>query len=258
MHGAEGETSEQIQRGLNLSNYEKAKISDRFQNYFSKSTSTLLLNANCLYVMDGHTIKKNVEDVLKGKFNFDIQNLNFAKSADSALTINRFIEKQTKNEIKNVVDPNALNGDTRLVIVNVIYFKAGWKQKFDKQQTCKKDFYVNRTKTIQVDYMKRKDRFMLAYLEDLDAKALELKYTDAAYSFIIILPNERTGLPALESSLIGYDPEQIIKKLKEIKVDVTIPKFDIESRLSLKDTLKTVCSIVIWNKNIKNIACFRL
>lgn len=140
MHGAEGETSEQIQRGLHLSNYDKVEISDRFQNYFSKSISTSLLNANCLYVMDGHTIKKYVKDVLKGKFNFDIQNLNFARSADSALTINRFIERHTKNEIKNRVDSNALNGDTRLVIVNAIYFKAGWKQKFDKEQSCKNDF----------------------------------------------------------------------------------------------------------------------
>lgn len=182
MHGAKGETSEQIQRGLHLSNYDKVEISDRFQNYFSKSISTSLLNANCLYVMDGHTIKKYVKDVLKGKFNFDIQNLNFARS--------------------------------------------------DKEQSCKNEFYVNRTKSIQVDYMNREDRFMLAFLEDLDAKALELKYTNAAYSFIIILPNKRTGLPALESNLISYDPEQIIKKLKTRIVNVTIPKFDIESKLS--------------------------
>lgn len=104
--------------------------------------------------------------------------------------------------------------------------------------------------------MNRKDRFMLAFLEDLDAKALELKYTSAAYSFIIILPNKRTGLPALESNLISYDPEQIIKKLKTRIVNVTIPKFDIESKLSLKDVLKTVCSIVIWNRISKILLAF--
>lgn len=48
-------------------------------------------------------------------------------------------------------------------------------------------------------------------------------HPDTAYSLFIVLPNKRTGLSALESSLKNYDFKQIINNLELKLVDVTIP-----------------------------------
>ena len=46
-------------------------------------------------------------------------------------------------KIKNLIDPSALSSDTRLVLVNAIYFKADWKFPFvDKKFTREKSFYA--------------------------------------------------------------------------------------------------------------------
>lgn len=191
--------------------------------------------------MDGYSIKRDVKDVINKKFNFDIQNLDFCKSESCALFINRFVEQQTKNTIKNFIAPDKLDRSTRLVAVNAICLKADWKQKFHKEDSFRKDFYINETQSIQVNYMNKTGYFMFAFLEDLHAKVLELKYETDAYSFFIVLPNKRTDLLALESDLRNYDFKQIINKLDERCTIVTIPKFKIEFESNLDEVLKKVC-----------------
>lgn len=255
MQGARGDTLKQIQNALHLSSCDHEEIVNLFEDYLSKltskksrntnrsqSTSSILSNANCLYVMAGYTIKKGVKDVLS-RFNFDIQSLDFARSEDSALTINSYVEQQTKSKIKKIADPSMLDESTRLVIVNAIYFKADWEQEFYKERSCKKDFYIDGTEFIQIDYMNHIDRFMFAFLEDINAKVLQLEYKSVPFNFIIILPNERTGLSALESNLQNYDLKQIISKLSERRVNATIPKFKVEFDLELNDVLQEVCSV---------------
>lgn len=96
--------------------------------------------------------------------------------------------------------------------------------------------------------MNQTNSFMYAFLEDLQAKALLLEYNNAAYNFIVVLPNERTGLSALESNLRNYDFKRIISKMDGKLVNVTIPKFEIEFELKLVDVLQKVCSVVFCKK----------
>lgn len=116
--------------------------------------------------------------------------------------------------------------------MNALHFKAEWEQKFERYRTQSKDLYIGQRKRVKVIYMGKCGQFKLANLEDLDAKALELKYKaldhGTSYSLFIILPNKRMGLPALESHLKNYDFKHIINKSSMQEVDVVIPKFKIE------------------------------
>ena len=50
--------------------------------------------------------------------------------------------KETKDKIKDLIQPESLDEGTVLVLVNAIYFKADWKYQFDKTKTKEKDFYL--------------------------------------------------------------------------------------------------------------------
>jgi len=49
--------------------------------------------------------------------------------------INRWIESQTNQRIKDLLPPGAINAGTSLVLTNAIYFKGDWTHAFDPKQT---------------------------------------------------------------------------------------------------------------------------
>lgn len=91
-----------------------------------------------------------------------------------------------------------------------------------------------------------KNNFNLLNLHELDARALELKYANSNFAFVIILPNYRTELAALESKLKHYDLMKDFKKFGNIfgeEIDVKIPKFKIEYEANLNKALQNVSVI---------------
>src|SRR5215813_2167140 len=59
-------------------------------------------------------------------------------SADAACReINRWVEDKTRQRIQNLIPPGSLNSDTRLVLVNAVYFKGTWVLKFEERYTSK-------------------------------------------------------------------------------------------------------------------------
>jgi serpin B len=69
----------------------------------------------------------------------------------------------------------SLNGSTRIVLVNGIYFKGIWKRKFLPADTRKENFYLY-SRTVQVDMMHQTAYFPYAVLERMRAHAVALPY----------------------------------------------------------------------------------
>lgn len=183
--GAKGDTLKQIEAALHSTGVEKTAL------YFCFSKTSVqpspLLIANRLYVMQGFRIRKPFKDALSKLFDFDIENLNFAEKDASAKTINKFVEQKTNNNIKDIIQRDSFDADTRLVVVNAIYFKADWVNPFPLCFTDEEDFYIGEVQKARIDYMQQTDYFNFEFLEDLDASVLEMKYdalhSDTAYSF---------------------------------------------------------------------------
>lgn len=246
--GANGNTFDELNKGLHLTG-DKVSTANQFHEYYgllkkAVGQSTLSI-ANQIYVQNGYKINANFKDTAVQKFMSGIESLNFAEKDQSAKTINHFVEEKTKEKIKDLIKPDMLSSDTRMVLVNAIYFKGDWEYKFDKERTYQGDFYTSETDTVQVDYMTIKKKFNYGMLEDLDATALEMKYANSNFSFVIVLPNSRTGLSALESKLLNYDLAKINEQMFKQEVDVTIPKFKVEFEINLNDVLKKVCDLVL-------------
>lgn len=241
--GAEGNTFDELKRGLHLP-ANKTLAANQFQEYYNllqKGVGQSVLSiANRIYVKDGHQVKKAFNDVAVEKFASGVELLNFEKSKESSEIINQFVENKTNHLIKNLIKPTMLNGETRMVLVNAIYFNGDWKYPFDEKRTIKGDFWISETEKVQVDIMRNTARFNFSRLNDLDANAVEMKYANSNFTFVIVLPNNRTGLHELETKLKTYDWSQITDKMHSHSVNVQIPKFKAEFEINLNDVLKKV------------------
>ena len=145
--------------------------------------------------------------------------------------------KETKDKIKDLIQPESLTADTVLVLVNAIYFKADWKYQFDKTKTEEKDFYLEGSTPQKVPMMEltSDESFELADLPSLKSKMLRLPYKGDRIVLDILLPNakkdrEYVSVDIVEKTLETTDILQEFESNKQdIGVDISLPKFKIES-----------------------------
>ena len=85
----------------------------------------------------------------------------------------------------NGIITESLSDDTKLVLVNAIFFKAGWKKPFDSNQTRKAPFYVTATENAQVDMMFASESLAFGELDHMNATVVVLPYK---VSEIVVIP----------------------------------------------------------------------
>ncbi|KAJ6639995.1 Serine protease inhibitor 42Dd [Pseudolycoriella hygida] len=248
--GTSGETSEQLKTALHLDN-DKPTVADQFLAHREALQSSLgestLSIANRVYFKEGYQLVKNFQDVAAAKYKSGAEPLNFIDSERSVATVNQFVETETNGKIRDLYEKDAFDADTRVVLVNAIYFKGNWKSTFFKRSTGKRDFYNSGTEKVSVDFMYNDDDFDSAYIKDLGATVLEMKYNNSKTSFVIVLPDERSGLPALEAKLKDYNLNKLTENLRSNRFEVHIPKFKIDYEIKLNDVLKNLGMTHMFN-----------
>lgn len=236
--GAEGNTASQMLNGLHLSG-SKGGIAGQMQQLIEPlQNSTSLKVANNIFIMKSYTVKSTFGAVAKKDFYSGIQSVNFAQNIAAANLINTWVANETDNKITNLLSANSLNKNTRMVLVNAIYFKGVWQQQFLKNRTTKASFYTNISTTVQVNMMHVQAKFRYGQLSNLNANCIELPYKDGNLSMLIILPHNRTGLAKLETDLKTVNIIELSKTMRLTDVVLSIPKFQIEFQLSLVGALR--------------------
>eukprot|EP00061_Rhincodon_typus_P009762 g33511.t1 len=99
-----------------------------------------------------------------------------------------------KGKIQNLLAQGTVDADSKLVLVNAVYFKGNWEKKFDEDNTEERPFIVTKNESKPVKMMCQKGTFNTAYIEEVATNVLELPYTQDELSMIILLPDEIGGL----------------------------------------------------------------
>lgn len=248
--GTTGITFEDLRKRLYL-NSNKSITADeyyQFDKLIRKSSGEAeLIIANQIYVMQGYPLKKDFEAVA-AKFSSGIESVNFG-SNETIQNINLFVEQKTRHRIKDFVKPSMIDGNTRIFLLNAIYLKSKWRYAFKRDQPYRIQFYLNETQSVFVDslYM-AKVPFNTGEVKDLDSCVLEITYASSNFTFLIILPNQRTGLADLEVKLKDYNLTKLFDQMTIIKSTIHIPKFKVQTEINFNTILKNVCKIVTCTK----------
>jgi serpin B len=193
--------------------------------------------ANALWAQQGFSFLDDFLKLINHYYGAGLNQVDFKGSTEAArLTINRWVEQKTENKIRDLLQPGALKPATRLVLTNAIYFKGDWQTQFDKAQTKTEDFHLSPTHTLKAPLMHREGAFN--YFNGGTFQVLEIPYKSNELSMIVLLPNDVSGLSALEQSLTATNAQQWLRQLGSVsKVIVTMPKFKTTQQFELGSTL---------------------
>ena len=163
---------------------------------------------------------------LTEKYNSTVDNL------ISAEQVNSWCSKATNNTITKIIDDinNAL-----MILINAIYFKGSWEKKFDEKLTNKLVFYNFNKEEKITDFMNITNNF--DYFENQNLQAIQIKYNKDNLKAFIILPKTEKDINNYIKNLTKEKYNKIIKGLKNQKVILSLPKFEMNYEEELKDIL---------------------
>lgn len=247
--GAGGETASEMDQSMGLTAVSEEELADKYFSILSQyENSNLLKIANKIYIKKNYEIQDKFNELLTTKFFSSAENIDFNDKVIAAKTMNNWVESKTNNLIKDLIPADSLDRDTRLVLMNAIHFKGEWVHAFPARSTQEADFYIDETNTVKVQMMYTTANFRYGDFPELDATALEMPYKNSDLSMLVILPNSRTGLVALEEKLKNTSLQDLTSRMNSYKVVVRMPKFKAEFSIELKRVLEKVsCPQVVHN-----------
>ncbi|KAJ8681833.1 hypothetical protein QAD02_017625 [Eretmocerus hayati] len=237
-YGAGGNTAKQMRQSLHLPEND-AVARQGFESLLTSLQdvkNVTLKIANKVYVAKGFEVKAEYKQLTSGPFKSETSELDLEKPTESAASVNKWVEDNTNNKIHEIVRADDINTDTRLLLLNAVYFKGNWAKKFNEKFTEIMPFNTDEKTQKNVSTMFMSSKFKYGELPNLKAKFVELPYENKDLKMIIILPDEVNGLSLIEENLESVRPEQL--KGEEVTVELYLPKFKIESTIDLEKPLK--------------------
>lgn len=194
--------------------------------------------ANSLWPDKSYSLNPIFLETARKNYETTVTPLNFKQAAESAKTINQWVEKNTNDKIKDLLQPDDLV-NTVLVLVNAIYFKGDWKDAFPSAGTREEPFWVTASTSQDIFMMHQETDF--PYFEDDSVQVLEKPYKGEQLFMQIILPIKKDGLADVEKSLTSKKLAAWTAGERQEKVIVAFPKFKMEpDRSDLVELFKSL------------------
>ena len=235
-NGDEGEIRDEILTHFNLKkgdvdalNSYVQVMNQGFEEMYGK---TRFCYANSIWTKAGLTPVPEFETVMKDCYKADFKTSTGDGEANKN-AINSWISDKTKGLI-----PNLLQGPAQFeaALVNALYFKGGWQNKFDEEQT-KEALFMNGDNTkSKVSFMNSED--WMSYGNSNEMKGVGMKLGKGNFRMAFLLPDESETLEAMVARLDGKTLSEFLGSMKDqALVTVSLPKFDCEYKSDIAPTL---------------------
>jgi len=238
-NGAKGETLEEFQQLMHLSDFEPTNVNAGYLNYMQKLQSldeNLSLEiANAVFYDDkGIAVNPAFIETVDKYYQAQVEVKNF-KDAATVTAINDWVKANTGEKIEKIIDK--INSDEVMFLLNAIYFKGGWSKPFDKDLTTDGSFVKEDGSKEDVKMMGYRDQWQIYTNQKL--KALNMPLGDSIYNMLFILPgDENQSMKTFTDDFSLSDFEAITGGLTESDYVIKLPKFELAYENKMKDDLK--------------------
>lgn len=238
-NGAVGKSKEEIEQVLGIEDLENWNACVKYYMSLNQEDEAKLLTANSLWLSEDIALSDNADNdffnPVKQYYNAEKNHLNLA-SKDAMNQINQWASDHTNGMIDSILS-EPLDVDTKMALLNAVYFKGEWKEKFEEENTQKKKFYGY--KTTETDMM-HQENVEYKYIEKYGMKAIELPYANEKIAmdiFILMDDDEEmyedyNNISKLFSELSAEEKTDLFTALSETQKEeisvLELPKFDLE------------------------------
>ncbi|KAK2702995.1 leukocyte elastase inhibitor-like [Artemia franciscana] len=244
--GSAGETEKNLGEVLRLGDRDKENAFRSYKAMFYRFLNTANPTSKSYYFGLANKVffdsSEPLSNYITKLLSEELEEMDFQyKSFESLCMINEWVKNQTKGKIDNFLNRSDIYEQTRMVLVNAVYFKGDWKHQFNPKKTKPEVFHVSSNKQSFVDMMFQEGRFRHGFCEELMSDILEVPYVGRDISMFILLPSSvKNTLCDVLSKLNGKIWKKALKNIKKVNIEVGIPKFKIEASIYLTEYLENM------------------
>ncbi|XP_036321829.1 serine protease inhibitor 42Dd isoform X2 [Rhagoletis pomonella] len=273
--GSDGSTAEELQRVLQLKRFaSNAKMANHFATELQLSTDvaadTHMQMCNELLLPEQLEIGDEFCKIAQKYFHTTAVQRDLCSPPKLRAQLDEDLAKVAEGYAWRITDATLSTAATpdaaSAIVLAAVHFQNKWFLPFSAYRTGLYDFHLSAddapaanatSATAAVPMLFDDDMFVkFAEFRELDARAIELPYEhDYELAMLVLLPNRRDGLAALEKQLQSADLNALTERMQMESVQVLLPKFSIDFECSLRRYLEQLGLTKIFSKasNFKNM-----
>ena len=234
-NGAAGQTQQEINEVLGFGDAGADAINTFCRKMLTEAptldNTTVAEIANTIFVNSGkdYYLQQDFTDKADLYYDAEPQSLNFFEKEEAVGIINGWANDHTHCMIPKLFEEDAFNTEAVSYLLNALYFKGAWTNKFDKQNTREESFNGGEA----VPMMQQYEEF--EYTENDFYQAIHLPYGNGAYKMTVFLPREGKNIDDVLSHLNGKNWN--FRKWK-YNVDLKLPRIKTNTYLPLVGIMK--------------------
>jgi len=245
-NGAKSSTYDEVATGLKLKGMELSDFnqgySDLTQSLKQIGKENVFSYGNAVFADLDFPVQDTYEARVKQFFGASGENVNFKKPQEAADKINEYVEGQTHQMIKNMVDASSVK-DWRAALVNAGYYKGAWAFKFDAELTTEDADFQTATQLKKVPMMRQYGKTFL-YHAGNGFQMASLAYKNGDFAMDLIVPNQSkdpvAALEAVEAQLTGSNYRQWIATSYPTAMMLGLPRFETEFKQDVTRYFKKI------------------
>ena len=240
LNGAAGTTFDEMRSTLGFGSMSMNQINEGYRDLIdlllALDSSVELGIGNSIWYREGFPVRADFLERTRDYFDAEVAELDFGDPGAAGI-INSWVSGETQGKIQEIVQ-SPIDALTVMFLINAVYFKGSWTQRFDASKTATAPFYSRDGTTGTVSLMQVEED--LLYGETESYQAVDLPYGGKAFSMTVILPKEGHAVGDLVSSLSPAAWAQIVAGLHGRPGTVHLPRFRMEWGTVLNETLRAM------------------
>jgi serpin B len=236
-NGSYGQTQWAIDSAMSFKGFTRDQINSYYHKLITElpelDPNTTINIANSIWYRQDFSVLPQFLLTGSVSYNAKIQALDFNNPASVGI-INSWVSGQTHGNIPAIV--GQVPSTALMYLVNAMYFKSSWKEKFNAVNTARQDFYLDNNTTVSANFMSN-DKLDFKRYTTNEAGIYELPYSNSKYSMVIVMPASGTTLQQLVSGLDSTKWRTWMKGLSNFTGPLKMPKFKFSFSTALNNSL---------------------
>jgi len=236
--GAKGKTQDELLKALSSKKTLSATECSKVYKHITRRVPDIDLTfASSIYAPGNVQFDSSFKQKFSSLFDGNMQ------TANSPNALSAQIVKWVKTKSKNMIVLNSSDiSPSNVGVINVLYFKALWKDQFEPTQTKIENFTKSDNSTMTVDMMHQD--FTVMYQENNESQMIKLPYQtgptaiDSPFSMYIVLPKSgRTP----EKTFSEFTAQKVTERIASMQYrcgSLALPRFAITTDFSFNAALQ--------------------
>lgn len=205
-------------------------------NYCNDGAFTSIL-ANSIWLNENVKVKQPTVDTLAENY-YASSYKGDVSSPKMTNAVRTWLDQQTNGLLSGYVKDVDLDPATVMALYSTVYFRAKWRNQFDKSRNDTKIFHAPNG-DVQTEFMNDTETYGMFYAGE-DFGAIFLSFKEGGRMWFILPDEDKTTDDVLRSGeyIDMISNQGKWENSKSLKIHYSVPKFDISSKIGLAEGLK--------------------